>query len=180
MITPVWLSDKDWGSEYQPFEYQKHLNTKNIWIPKTFEYQNHLNTKLFEIWYSNGLVFKWWVYVLCPVRISNGLLIKILVYAYRDNLSVKRSIPTMCFTHMGIISYKLTTNVSVTYKEYKQYSVDNTYYVCFVLWTRPNHFTPVHKKTKWRPFVRYSDGPAVWYKMAFEYWTIWHLTLFRP
>ena len=37
-------------SEYWPFKYQKHLNTE-----------------LFEIWISNGLVFKWSVYVLCLV-----------------------------------------------------------------------------------------------------------------
>ena len=35
-----------WGSEYRPFEYQKHLNTE-----------------LFEVQISNGLVFK--CYVLC-------------------------------------------------------------------------------------------------------------------
>ena len=34
-----------WGSEYQPFEYPKQLNTK-----------------LFEVLISNGLVFKWSVY----------------------------------------------------------------------------------------------------------------------
>ena len=39
-----------WGSEYQPFENWKHLNSK-----------------LFEVLISNGLVFKWSVYVLCPI-----------------------------------------------------------------------------------------------------------------
>ena len=38
------------GSEYQPFEYWKHLNTE-----------------LFEVWISNGPVFKWSVYGLCPM-----------------------------------------------------------------------------------------------------------------
>ena len=41
---------KQWGSEYRPFEYRKHLNTK-----------------LFEVWISNGSVFKWSVYGLCPM-----------------------------------------------------------------------------------------------------------------
>ena len=34
-----------WGSEYRPFDYRKHLNTK-----------------LLEVGISNGLVFKWVVY----------------------------------------------------------------------------------------------------------------------
>ena len=40
------------GSEYQAFEYQKHLNIK-----------------LFEVHITNSLVFKWSVYVLSPMSV---------------------------------------------------------------------------------------------------------------
>ena len=43
-----------WGSEYRPFEYQKHLNTE-----------------LFEVSISNSSVFKWSVYVQCPMFLTN-------------------------------------------------------------------------------------------------------------
>ena len=44
------LKTLHWGSEYQPFEYWKHLNFN-----------------LFGVWISNGSIFKWpvYVYVLC-------------------------------------------------------------------------------------------------------------------
>ena len=58
----------------------------------------HLDTKLVEVLISNGLVFKWWVYVLCPM--------------YKTD-----------YSNIG----------------------------------------PVHKKSRWRLFVRYSNGWAVRY-----------------
>ena len=39
-----------WGSEYQPFEYRKHLNME-----------------IFDVRISYGAEFKWSVYVLCPM-----------------------------------------------------------------------------------------------------------------
>ena len=45
-----------WGSEYQTFEYQKHLNTK-----------------LQKVQISKGLVFKWSVYGLCTMSYSDHL-----------------------------------------------------------------------------------------------------------
>ena len=41
-------------------------------------------------------------------------------YRYRDDIFVKRSIPTVCFAHTGI-------KVSVTYKEYILYPIDYTH-----------------------------------------------------
>ena len=95
-----------WRSDYQPFEHRKHFNNK-----------------LFEVRISNGLVFKWLVYVLCPMY-------------YTDHWK------------MG----------------------------------------PVHRKTRWLPFVWYSYGQAVWYSRviwiqnpcsfrSFEYQTS---LVFRP
>ena len=37
---------------------------KCVYLAQPFEYQKHLNTKLFEVWISNGSIFKWSVYVL--------------------------------------------------------------------------------------------------------------------
>ena len=41
-------------------------STVGIWI-LTISIDRHLNTKLFEVWISNGLVFKCSVYGLCPM-----------------------------------------------------------------------------------------------------------------
>ena len=38
----------------------------------------------------------------------------------------------------------------------------------------------VRKKTRWRPFVRYSNGWAIRYSNGINNQTIWHPISFRP
>ena len=59
-----WISSQVSEVHHSDHDYRGDLNT------------DHLTTKLFEVRISNGLVFKWSGYVLCPMYLTNQYLKK--------------------------------------------------------------------------------------------------------
>ena len=118
-------------------EYQPYAHTK------------HLNTKLFEGRISNGSLFTWLVYFFC-------WLVGTHIEEYLGNLTIFLS------KHL----YQLQPN-----QLFLQLCFLTTFWgpqmvgLCAMSLAldRPFQTRPVHKKTRWHPFVNYSNSWAFWY-----------------
>ena len=106
-LAGAWTTLVQWGSEYWPFEYRKHLNTR-----------------LFEARISNGLVFKWsfHYYALCTrltIWIPDQYIRKQNGFHLSGIQMVGRSVIQMSFIFWSRESSKTLSVLPVTKKEGK-------------------------------------------------------------